>query len=65
MGSGSSVEDKGAITFSSFHSSRWSTRSADTGASERHRSQSEEEVVQYAEILHDDGSEAAKKWKVC
>ena len=61
------MEDKGAITFSSFHSSRWSTRSADTGTSELHRSQSEEEeeVVQYAEILHDDGSEAAKKWKVC
>ena len=66
MGSGSSVENKGAVTFSSLHSDRWSNASAETGVSERQSLQSEE-VVQYAEILHDgddDNEVPNKQWKV-
>lgn len=64
MGSGSSVEEKGAITFSSFRSSFRSTRTADKGTSGRHSLQSEE--VQYAEILHDADYDAnnTNQWKV-
>jgi hypothetical protein len=66
MGSGSSVGDKNAISFSSFRNSISGRSSSESRAIASSQS---EKVVQYAEIIHDDNDsdyEAdSTPWKVC